>query len=266
MESFVSLYDVLQVSTDSTLDEIKTAFRKFAKLYHPDVNNSNESEAKFIIINNAYQILSDVIKREEYDKYLKSIKAFKRNTNIESAGNAQGKYILFVFSCEKLFSHINYILWDIEIFLNDKYKNCFNVRYNGLTVKEYILKILIFIDKWVLYPSGYYDYFMKSRKMKDINISDYMNLIDSNSSHFHRPFYSISDYFYDVRKRIDKFMNKVTVKDLFSQIPECDIRLIDGIIETQNYIIHYMGSIKRALSDGETEIAQFKFSNSCYEK
>ena len=63
-------YEVLGVSKTADEDEIKKAFRKLAKQYHPDVNPDNkESEAKFKEINEAYEVLSDKDKKAKYDQF-----------------------------------------------------------------------------------------------------------------------------------------------------------------------------------------------------
>ena len=53
------LYEVLGVSKDATDDEIKKAFRKKARQFHPDVNKEPDAEEKFKEINEAYDVLSD---------------------------------------------------------------------------------------------------------------------------------------------------------------------------------------------------------------
>ncbi len=64
------LYETLGVNRASTQDEIKKAYRKLAHQYHPDKNPGNkEAESKFKEINNAYEVLGDSQKRQNYDRF-----------------------------------------------------------------------------------------------------------------------------------------------------------------------------------------------------
>jgi molecular chaperone DnaJ len=62
-------YEILGVSKGASADEIKRAYRKLARQYHPDVNKSPGSDEKFKEINEAYQVLSDPNKRSQYDYF-----------------------------------------------------------------------------------------------------------------------------------------------------------------------------------------------------
>ena len=63
-------YDLLGLKKDSSDKEIKQAYRRLARKYHPDVNPGNKAaEAKFKEMNAAYEVLSDKEKRQKYDKY-----------------------------------------------------------------------------------------------------------------------------------------------------------------------------------------------------
>jgi curved DNA-binding protein len=67
---FKDYYSVLGVSKTASQEEIKQAFRKLARKYHPDVNQGNkQAEAKFKEVNEAYEVLSDPDKRKKYDQF-----------------------------------------------------------------------------------------------------------------------------------------------------------------------------------------------------
>lgn len=88
-----SLYEILGVSADSGKDEIKKKYRELAKKYHPDkmINASEkektEAEKRFREINDAYTILSDDEKRNEYDTMAESKNGYGKNK--KSKGKAE---------------------------------------------------------------------------------------------------------------------------------------------------------------------------------
>lgn len=81
-------YNILGVKRDATEQEVKKAYRKLARQYHPDVNPGDKSaEAKFKEINEAYEVLSDKEDRKKYDKYGDQ---WKYADQFEKAGAQQG--------------------------------------------------------------------------------------------------------------------------------------------------------------------------------
>jgi len=70
--SLKDYYRILGVNKDTSAQDIKKAFRRLALQYHPDHNpdNTQEAEAKFKEINEAYEVLGDEYKRQQYDRLI----------------------------------------------------------------------------------------------------------------------------------------------------------------------------------------------------
>lgn len=66
---FKDYYSTLGVSRNASADDIQKAYRKLARKYHPDVNQSPQAESKFKEISEAYEVLKDDDKRSTYDRY-----------------------------------------------------------------------------------------------------------------------------------------------------------------------------------------------------
>ena len=65
---FKDYYKIMGVARDASQDEIKRAYRKLARKYHPDVSKEKDAEARFKELGEAYEVLKDPEKRTAYDQ------------------------------------------------------------------------------------------------------------------------------------------------------------------------------------------------------
>lgn len=101
--SFIDYYKILGVSKNATDKEIKAAYRKLARKYHPDLNpDDKEAEIKFKEINEANEVLSDPENRAKYDKYGKD---WKHGEEFEKARREQQRKHSQQYSRESFGDH-----------------------------------------------------------------------------------------------------------------------------------------------------------------
>lgn len=258
-----SLYDILGLAATASEDKIKSAFRKAALQHHPDRNDSPEATARFRVIYNAYSVLADPVKRRDYDAYLRSSTVFSRESGY-SARPAQGADRHRITGSRDtlaaVLNHLNYILWEIEDFLRTRPD--WKRDLDGFSLQGHILKILYFIDRWVLSTAGFPDYFFEVRNMNSPAKPD---VPFSNSGAGHRPFVSINDYFYNIRVRTDKLLNRTRLVDLLELVPGTGIRIIDCLFEAHNLCIHTLGYVKSALAGEIDTIPPFRHTDPCFD-
>lgn len=88
--AYIDYYKTLDVSKTASADDIKKAYRKLARKYHPDMNpNDKEAEKKFKEINEANEVLSNAENRAKYDKYGEN---WKHGEEYEKAQQQQRQY------------------------------------------------------------------------------------------------------------------------------------------------------------------------------
>ncbi len=263
----LSYYEILNVSESSSQQEIKAAYHKSALINHPDKNNnSQESHVKFIQISNAYSILADSAKKKEYDLYLHNSMSIHNQNKyaVKKKSQVMISTSESFRSINEILSFLNFLLWDVEDFISRKGRLNLLSGENRKTAEEYVMTMLTFIDKWVITPAGYPDYFMQARKLKDLDPRKYIKDVISKSDANHHPFSNLSAYFYDLRKRTDKFIDNVKFSRLFDNVPGYNMRLIDCIIESQNLSVHYLSYLLCITEDGVLDVPKFIYSDSVF--
>lgn len=85
MEKKITYYDILEITEDASAEDIRQAYRKLIKIWHPDLHPDDEKAAlKTQEINEAYEVLIDPIKKSRYDAYLSLRKSFNSPDNPDS--------------------------------------------------------------------------------------------------------------------------------------------------------------------------------------
>ncbi|OHD53602.1 MAG: hypothetical protein A2Y33_06680 [Spirochaetes bacterium GWF1_51_8] len=247
MREFSTLYEILGISPDAPADAVKTAFRKLAQVNHPDkAGNSPESAAKFIVIHHAYTVLADPGQRREYDSYLASSRAVRERPKYRTALPGSGSW-------ESVLGDLNFVLWDIEDLIRDDESGIFDAA---------VMKILLFIEIWVLNPAGYPDYFYSARQMDAIAEP----VFSGNKPNSYGPYVDIRSYFYSMRMRANKVLDKTTPSGMMAAIGKTGLRLIDGVIEAVNLARHYLSLLNNKYADRDGGVPGFVHSDPAFLK
>ena len=231
-----------RLEQNAVSDTIKKAFRRMAQLHHPDKHDgSPESQLRFRIIREAYETLADPGSRKEYDTYLKTSSVYKKRTAAPALSEKMQT------AAEELCGRLNYILWEIEDLLQG------NSTPDGgpaPAAHPWLMRILAFFDEEILEPAGFPDYFYEARQIRADRYTD--RVIQAPDRKVHKPYISIRDNFYQIRKRMDRMIDTVTDRDLNRTIRKNGIRLIDAAFEGLKLAWHYLGGI-HLLLQGETK-------------
>lgn len=85
-------YDTLQVSSKATQSEIKQAYRRLVKLFHPDSNSETAGHEEIVRLNAAYEILGDTQRRQSYDRQIYKHSTAASSSRQQRAASAQNQY------------------------------------------------------------------------------------------------------------------------------------------------------------------------------
>ncbi|MCB9201912.1 MAG: J domain-containing protein [Flavobacteriales bacterium] len=119
---YIDYYKVLGIDKSASQDEIKKAYRKLARKYHPDINpNDNDAKVKFQQINEANEVLSNAEKRKKYDKYGKDWQHAEAYEQAQKNSNYQ----------KSSASNPNYQQYSSEDFSESDFSDFFNSMFGG---------------------------------------------------------------------------------------------------------------------------------------
>lgn len=126
-------YDLLGVSRNAQISDIKKAFRNLAKRYHPDKSTDQDAENKFKRISTAYEVLTDPLKRQIYDQ-LGHRTGFRMNNQHFQSNHADHDFSHQYFTSfnhffnQQTFSNSNHFN---EEFDHDSFQDLFHHRFTG---------------------------------------------------------------------------------------------------------------------------------------
>ena len=320
MDGQTDYYTLLGLARNAPAAEIKNAYRKLALTHHPDMNaDSAEAHARFILIGNAYSTLGDPARRTAYDRFITGSTQRRAASSVQSASPVQADKTAQANAPRAASSeqaaperrtapdkgathekntivrskpqgaanhdyfenHLNYILWDLGDLLMKDHDWRGNKSYDGNAFRKEALTVLTFIDKWVLECAGLADYFLDARKLGHVDPRNYINTIGAKDAPgTHAPFTSTQNYYYNIRMRMNKYLEKIDAIDLFativtnrpdgtsaqsSQSGAPGIRVIDALVETQKLSFHYIAYLKAIIDGTHTgPIPAFTHSSSLF--
>ena len=143
--AYIDYYGVLGVSKTASQDEIKKAFKKLARKYHPDLNpNDPTAKQKFQEINEANEVLSDPEKRKKYDAYGENWKHADEFEAQKQRYQQQSRYFLqkYIDFSAKSKKDTAFLQINLSVLLRYLFENHFPVCLSGFPEKGIGLKPL----------------------------------------------------------------------------------------------------------------------------
>ncbi len=119
-------YNILGIKKTNNIDEIKAAYKRLASIYHPDKNDGKDD--KFIEINEAYQVLSDPVKKLQYDKPSKKTISFDNFKNFSRTNTKTRSTEIIDISLKLETSIVDIFNGQNNKIIFNRVVNCFNCK------------------------------------------------------------------------------------------------------------------------------------------
>ena len=194
----MNYYQILQVSQKSTIKEIKYKYYQLAKLYHPDKNN-NISSDKFKSLSEAYTILSNPVKRYNYDIQLEYKKISNFNKHFDFQFKDEELIILHYFY-SKIKTSVEFrFLKLLYESLPKNEKNIFNNKYSIIDIS--LIKYINTCDLYEDYTIYLY------RSFNDVYLNICKEIIINTNDYFYHLFITHSDYTIIMKNKIKTYLN-----------------------------------------------------------
>jgi len=94
--------------------------------------------------------------------------------------------------------------------------------------------------------------------LERLNPASYIDFICQRPDRLtHFPFTSVAGYFFDIRKRMNRYLEKLESLPWLDRIPGREVRFIDALLEAQNLTVHYLSGLRRVLAREMTSVPRF---------
>ena len=206
-------YNILGLNRSASKDEIKKSFRQLSLKYHPDRNATNENaHSIFIIINNAYSILTNEKTRKQYDAYLDK---YEHRAYVKPQYSREYDPLV-----RNALSEFNYVLWDLEDLMKKLTDELIAQKANEMDLYEYLLQLFKYLEEELLHENYWF--------------SSVSNKQDRAKLH-------IENYYYHLRLEIEKH-----IKNMGQEIRNGTTRF-KKLLDAKNRLIECIGEIGKYL-------------------
>jgi curved DNA-binding protein CbpA len=206
-------YNILGLNRSASKEEIRSSFRQLSLKYHPDRNTTNQNtHSIFIVINNAYRILTNDKTRKQYDAYLE-----KYENRAYAKPHSSKDFDPLV---RNALSELSYVFWDLEDLLKKLTDDLIAQKANEMDLYEYLLQLFRYLEEELLAENHWF-----------LSISNKQG----------RAKLHIENYYYHLRMEIEKHIKNMG-QDIrngttrFKELLDAKNKLIECIAEIGKYL------------------------------